>query len=249
MARMSTRTARPWQWNARSTWSRDTLPSPCALKQTSRSLYAHFAALQQSMNAMHVRARIDIPTHIVGSVYRTVCGVVAECLLSTPADALWTRPCAVLWARGKLGALRCHQGSAAGGRCVHTAQGASTSNSTRISVAEAIPCRIAVRAGDRVHVPVSLPLWGLIDGDHMHINNRVDVHMYTQAGAVVGAGIAAGKPSSSHSPCAQSNSPHWQFGTIFSTLRWETSSTCTALFGTLVREWGERRNIGWVDSF
>ena len=56
-----------------------------------------------------------------------------------------------------------------------------------VSQAAAWHCRVAAGADSASWVPFVLPLWGVVEGDHLHLDNHVNFALHADAGRVVAA--------------------------------------------------------------
>jgi hypothetical protein len=53
-------------------------------------------------------------------------------------------------------------------------------------------CRIATSPGHEVFIPVPIPIWGIVEPDHLHLNNHLNMIFHAQEGRIVGASIYQG---------------------------------------------------------
>ena len=60
---------------------------------------------------------------------------------------------------------------------------------TRLSAvcAEAWHCRVPISPDGPHYVPFVLPLWGVVEGDHLHMDNHVNFVLHADAGKIVAA--------------------------------------------------------------
>mmetsp|Transcript_33745 Transcript_33745/g.86530 ORF Transcript_33745/g.86530 Transcript_33745/m.86530 type:complete len:229 (-) Transcript_33745:140-826(-) len=54
---------------------------------------------------------------------------------------------------------------------------------------ESWQCRIAVTADRQLYMPISFPLWGVVDGPHVHVDNRLHFIFHADNGKIVGGAI------------------------------------------------------------
>jgi len=50
-------------------------------------------------------------------------------------------------------------------------------------------CRVPVSANDELYVPFTIPLWGVVEDDHIHVCNRVSFIFHVEAGKILAASI------------------------------------------------------------
>jgi len=43
--------------------------------------------------------------------------------------------------------------------------------------------------GHEIYIPVSIPLWGIIEPDHLHLNNHLNFIFHAHEGKIIGAAI------------------------------------------------------------
>jgi hypothetical protein len=55
------------------------------------------------------------------------------------------------------------------------------------------PCRVAMSSDHQFYIPLSIPLWGVAESDHIHINNHMNFVFHAEKGKVIAAAAYPGK--------------------------------------------------------
>eukprot|EP01112_Ceratiomyxa_fruticulosa_P004757 TRINITY_DN1529_c0_g1_i1.p1 TRINITY_DN1529_c0_g1~~TRINITY_DN1529_c0_g1_i1.p1 ORF type:complete len:237 (+),score=31.50 TRINITY_DN1529_c0_g1_i1:73-783(+) len=61
--------------------------------------------------------------------------------------------------------------------------------SSLVDLNEVWTCRVAVVPDHDFYIPMFIPLWGVNEGSHLHINNHMNFVFHGEAGRVIGASI------------------------------------------------------------
>eukprot|EP01111_Echinosteliopsis_oligospora_P016646 TRINITY_DN6994_c0_g1_i1.p1 TRINITY_DN6994_c0_g1~~TRINITY_DN6994_c0_g1_i1.p1 ORF type:complete len:231 (-),score=30.52 TRINITY_DN6994_c0_g1_i1:28-720(-) len=55
-----------------------------------------------------------------------------------------------------------------------------------VSQTEQITCRVPVMPEEKFYVPFNIPLWGVAEGEHMHIGNHMNIIFHAHTGRIIG---------------------------------------------------------------
>ena len=95
-----------------------------------------------------------------------------------------------------------------------------------VALTAAWHCRVPVTPAATHHVPLVLPVWGVVEGDHLHVDNHLNFALHADAGKVV---AAAAYPVRDRFQFAQLGSVISLHGPV----RWFSKGSYVPLLGSL----------------